>query len=139
MKLLIALLMASGTVMAADDAPFFRCRDISDDSKRLACYDAVQRPTPAQIKQVQEKSFGLAARQDARLDAIESHIPGSFDGWEADQKITLANGQVWKVVDDSSGVVMGNNLKAKIARGAMGAMYLEIDGSRKAPKVKRVK
>lgn len=139
MKLLITLLLASGSAMAADDAPFFRCRDISDDSKRLACYDAVQRPTPAQVRQVQEKTFGLAARQGEQLEAVESHIPGSFDGWEANQRITLANGQVWQVVDDSNGVVMGRDLKAKVARGAIGAMYLEIDGSRKAPRVKRVK
>ncbi|HEY0488993.1 MAG TPA: hypothetical protein VGD30_05710 [Telluria sp.] len=138
MKLFVAFLLASGSVMAADDAPFFRCRDISDDSKRLACYDAVQRPTPAQVRQVQEKTFGLAAKGE-QLEAIESHIPGSFDGWEANQKITLANGQVWQVTDDSTGVVIGNNLKAKVARGALGAMYLEIDRSRKAPRVKRVK
>ena len=138
MKLFIALLLASGSVAATDDAPFFRCRDISDDSKRLACYDAVQRPTPAQVRQVQEKTFGLAAKGE-QLEAVESHIPGSFDGWEADQRITFANGQVWQVVDDSNGVVMGNNLKAKVARGAMGAMYLEIAGSRKVARVKRVK
>ena len=138
MKLFIALILASGSVMAADDAPFFRCRDISDDSKRLACYDAVQRPTPAQVRQVQEKTFGLAAKAD-QIEAIESHIPGNFDGWESNQKITLANGQVWQVVDDSNGVVMGKNLKAKVARGAIGALYLEIEGSRKSPRVKRVK
>lgn len=139
MKLLIALLLASGTVMAADDAPFMRCRGIGDDSRRLACYDAVERPSPAQVKQAQEQTFGLAAKVGERLEAIESHIPGNFDGWEAGQKIILANGQVWQVADDSSGFVTGNNLKAKVARGAIGAMYLEIEGSRKVPRVKRVK
>lgn len=137
MKLLIALLLASGPALA-DEAAFFRCRDISDDSKRLACYDAVQRPTPAQVRQVKEKTFGLVSKAD-QVEAVESHIPGSFDGWESNQKITLANGQVWQVADDSNGVVMGKDLKAKVARGAMGALYLEIDGSRKAPRVKRVK
>ena len=44
-----------------------------------------------------------------------------------------------QVVDDSNGVVMGNELKATVARGAMGAMYMEIEGSRKSPRVKRVK
>jgi hypothetical protein len=136
MKLLIALLLASGPAMA-DEAAFFRCRDISADSQRLACYDAVKKPTAAEKRVVAEKSFGLTVRPD--IDVIQSVIPGKFDGWEADQRIKLANGQVWQVVDDSNGFIEGKDLKATVARGAMGAMYMEIEGSRKLPRVKRIK
>lgn len=137
MKLLIALLLASGPALA-DEAAFFRCRDIGDDSKRLACYDAVKKPTAEQKREVQVQAFGLAAKRP-EIETIESHIAGNFDGWEGDQRIKLANGQVWQVVDDSNGIVMGKDLKATVARGAMGAMYMEIEGSRKSPRVKRVK
>ena len=137
MKLLIALLLASGPALA-DEAAFFRCRDIVEDSKRLACYDAVKQPTAAQKRELQEQAFGVAPKRP-ELDAIQSVIPGTFEGWESDQRIKLANGQVWQVVDDSNGIVMGKDLKATVARGAMGAMYMEIEGSRKSPRVKRVK
>ncbi|MCC6070058.1 hypothetical protein ACFSQU_03890 [Massilia sp. GCM10020059] len=137
MKLLIALLLVSGPVLA-DEAAFFRCRDISDDSKRLACYDAVKKPTAAQKRELQEQAFGLAPKRP-EIETIQSHIPGGFEGWQAEQRIRLANGQVWQVVDDSEGVVIGKDLKATVARGAMGAMYMEIDGARKSPRVKRVK
>ncbi|NML62857.1 hypothetical protein HHL21_17590 [Massilia sp. RP-1-19] len=137
MKLLIALLLASGPALA-DDAAFFRCRDISDDSKRLACYDAVRQPTAVQKREVQEQAFGLTPKRP-ELATIQSVIPGSFEGWEGDQRIRLANGQVWQVVDDSNGAVTGKDLTATVARGAMGAMYMEIEGSRKSPRVKRVK
>lgn len=137
MKLLIALLLASGPALA-DEAAFFRCRDISDDSKRLVCYDAVKQPTAAQKREVQEKAFGLIPKRPD-IEAIQSVIPGTFEGWDADQRIRLANGQVWQVADDSSGVVLGKDLKATVSRGAMGAMFLEIEGSRKTPQVKRVK
>ena len=137
MKLLISLLLVSGPALA-DEAAFFRCRDIGDDSKRLACYDAVKKPTAEQKREVQEKAFGLVPKRP-EIETIQSVIPGTFEGWEGDQNIRLANGQVWQVVDDSNGVVMGKDLKATVARGAMGAMYMEIEGSRKSPRVKRVK
>ncbi len=136
MKLLIALLLASGPALA-DEAAFFRCRDISADSQRLACYDAVKKPTAEQKRLFAEKTFGMAEKPE--IDTIQSVIVGTFDGWESDQRIRLANGQVWQVVDDSNGFVVGKDLKATVARGAMGAMYMEIEGSRKSPRVKRIK
>ena len=137
MKLLIALLLASGPALA-DEAAFFRCRDIGDAGNRLACYDAVKQPTAAEKREVHVKAFGLVPKRP-EIETIDSRIVGRFEGWEADQRIALANGQVWQVIDDSNGVVMGNELKATVARGAMGAMYMEIEGSRKSPRVKRVK
>jgi hypothetical protein len=140
MKSLLALLLVSGPVLA-DDASFLRCRDVSDPAKRLECYDSVKvtpRAAVVETRQSQEKSFGLAIRPEDRIEAIESHIPGSFDGWEAGDRIKLANGQVWQVIDDSTGVVYGKDLKVKVARGAIGAMYMEIAGSRKMPKVRRI-
>ena len=144
MKLLFALLLVSGTALA-DDGSIARCRDIGDAAKRLSCYDAIV-VTPgtapgvapvAQTRQAAEKSFGLVQKKN-EIEAIQSHIPGSFDGWEANQRIKLANGQVWQVVDDSNGVVYGKDLKVTVSRGAVGAIYLQIEGTPKSPKVRRV-
>lgn len=140
MKKLLLLLLVSGPALA-NDAAIQKCRTLADAAPRLACYDAITLGTtaPAQpTRQEMEKSFGLAEKK-AALDAIESSIPGSFDGWGPNQQITLANGQVWRVIDDSTGVVYGSNLKVRIERSAFGTTFMVIDGTRKSPKVKRVK
>lgn len=146
MKSLLALLLVSGSALA-DDISFLRCREIADGAKRLACYDAVvvapgvagtPAPSGQNRRETQEKSFGLVVKNENRIESIQSHIPGPFEGWTGNEKIKLANGQVWQVIDDSTGVVYGKDLKAAVARGAMGAMYMEIEGTRKSPKVRRV-
>lgn len=74
----------------------------------------------------------------AKLESIDSHIPGKFDGWGPDQLIKLANGQVWRVVDGSEGIMREKtDVQVKVVRGALGAMYMEIDGINKSPKVMR--
>ena len=74
-----------------------------------------------------------------RLETLETTIDGDFDGWVAGQRIRLANGQVWKVVDGSEDVVDLHNPKVTIKRGLFGAIFLDIDGAHRNPKVTRVK
>ncbi len=91
-------------------------------------------PPPAQAQ------FGLedrAANKNA-LDAIESTIPGEFEGWTGRSTFKLANGQVWQVSDDSARTHYITNPKVRIRRGALGAFYLEIQGTNYSPRVKRV-
>ena len=75
----------------------------------------------------------------AKLDAIESSIEGRFEGWNANEKIALANGQTWQVVDGSRATLFMQNPKVKVRRGMLGAYYLDIDGTNKSPRVRRVK
>lgn len=123
----------------AADATLQTCRAVNDAGQRLACYDALAAlPAPAPARQAAEQSFGLAPKKEA-LAAIESAIPGKFDGWVPNQQITLANGQVWRVIDDSTGVVYGTNLKVTLERGLMGNTFLVIEGTKRAPGVRRLK
>jgi hypothetical protein len=155
MKTLFVLLFASASALA-DDGAMRLCRDISSPAARLSCYDALPLATPAgkpaerpigaapigqaTAKQALEQSFGMEYEKKTMLDTIESTIPGSFDGWGPRQTITLANGQVWMVDDDSDGVLRSSdNTKVVISRGALGAIYMEIAGSNKAPRVRRLK
>ena len=69
---------------------------------------------------------------------MESRIPGPFEGWMPGERIKLANGQVWQIADDSAGVVYGKDLRIKIRRGALGAFYLEVEGTNRSPRVRRV-
>ncbi|MHA4870420.1 hypothetical protein ACXZ1M_22265 [Duganella sp. PWIR1] len=163
MKVMFALMLVS-TAALADNAALQKCRQLEDGPVRLACYNAiplapvsvasapaaaaapaapaaagytmVAAPTKAEM----ESMFGREpeAIKSARLNAIETSIAGPFDGWVRGQRIRLANGQVWKVVDDTEDVVELNNPKVTVKRGLLGAIFLDIEGAHRNPKVQRV-
>jgi len=162
MKVLFALMLVS-TAALADDAALVKCRQLEDGPVRLACYNAiplqpaaaapvaaataaapaaaaayttVAAPTKAEM----EAMFGREPEmlKSARVNAIETSIAGPFDGWVRGQRIRLANGQVWKVVDDTEDVVELNNPKVTVKRGLLGAIFLDIEGAHRNPKVQRV-
>jgi hypothetical protein len=162
MRALVLLLLVSGTALA-DDAGLLRCRSVKDPMARLSCYDALVVPAsgakaapmapsqatpgaqpassaPAQTPAQQTpQQFGLEYKSlPANLDSIESTIPGRFEGWGPNANIRLANGQVWQVSDDSSGVHWIENPKVRIRRGALSAFYMEIEGTKRSPKVRRL-
>ena len=152
MRILVLLLLASNVALA-DDAGILRCRAIKDSAARLACYDALAVPaaraTPAPAQPSSgatapaappAEQFGLERRQaQNELAAIDSTIPGRFEGWRANDAIRLANGQVWQVADGSSGPHWIENPKVRVRRGALGAFYLEIEGTNRSPRVTRVR
>lgn len=152
---LLLLLVASPAL--ADDAAILRCRSITDNSARLACYDALvvtTRATPAVVASTPpapaaitptkppaaSSTFGLEAQiaNKEAVDTIDSQIDGSFEGWRAKSNIRLANGQVWQISDDSARAHYIDNPKVRIRRGALGAFYLEIQGTNHSPRVKRI-
>lgn len=160
MKALVLLLAVSGSALAAD-ADLLRCRAIADVASRVACYDAIpvataplaagaaapatpataQAATPAPAA-APAANFGLSATQMRKADEptfIESTLLGRIDGWSASTQFRLANGQIWRVADDSVGSVTEiENPKVKISRNGIGTMFLEIEGSTQAPRVRRV-
>jgi hypothetical protein len=152
-RLMLAVLVS--TTFAAEAAPddaLAACRAIKDSTARLACYDALPialapRATPGSppvaappAATVPEAArFGLPARSAAEpIQAIESHIPGHFSGWEAGSRIRLANGQVWQVTDGTSRFADVDNAKVTVRRGALGSFFLDIDGVNPAPRVRRI-
>jgi hypothetical protein len=164
MRALALLLLAATTPALADDAGLLRCRAIKDSTARLACYDAIAVPSaapsaaplaPGQPKAAATpgaapkaaaapatpaQQFGMEAKTPvAQLDAIESTIPGMFEGWGPNTIIPLANGQAWQISDGSTGYVHAENAKVKIRRAFMGSFVLEIEGSNRIAKVRRVK
>jgi len=166
MRLFALFLLAATTSALADDAGILRCRAIKDSAARLACYDAIAVPSaapaapsaaaqpkagtpsaaPAAAPKAAEapptpaQQFGMEAKTPAtQLDAIESTIPGMFEGWGPKTVITLANGQSWQISDDSSGYIHKENPKVKIRRAFMGSFVIEFEGSNRIAKVRRVK
>lgn len=162
MRVLLLLLFATNAALG-DDGGLVRCRAIKESAARLACYDGlvvpaaagkatpaapVQMPPPSQAAprapsqaapaQMPEQQFGMEHKSAAAmLDAIESTIPGRFEGWGPNSLIRLANGQVWQIADNSSGAHWIENPKVRLRRGMFSAIYLEIEGTNHSPRVRR--
>jgi hypothetical protein len=161
-KALFASLLLSSAALAADDAALLRCRAIADVAARLACYDALplagseaKSGAKGEGKSEAKSGQGGAAQRDAapspemfgleeqiapslKIETIESSIPGHFEGWLPNEKIPLANGQVWQVADGSSRFYSVDNPKVTIRRGALGAFYLNLSGDNRTVRVRRI-
>ncbi|MDN4053853.1 hypothetical protein QPK32_12265 [Massilia sp. YIM B02763] len=153
LPLLLTLLCASGAVLA-DDAALLACRKLDDTAARLACYDAI----PANSAKVgapraaataaaaaapadPAQSFGLEnVRRPEAPKLIESALVGRIDGWGPNTQFKLANGQVWRVSDGSSGMLDPvTDPKVRITRNMFGTMFIEFPGTNQTAKVKRVR
>lgn len=158
----LALLLAS-TAALANDTALRQCRAITNAVARLACYDALSLPplpppaptaapvvvpaaapvaapvaAPAAAPDATlEAQFGLPAPSE-RVPQLVTRFEGDFEGWRPNDRIRLANGQVWQVVDGTSAVYALKNPKVTIKRGALGRFVLDIDGAAKMPGVRRV-
>jgi hypothetical protein len=154
----IAFLVVSAR---ANDLPLQRCRAIADSAARLVCYDAVPianavanavansvanagattvstttlRAAPVAAT---EAGFGLEQKRDDQLKMIVSRIVGPVEGWGPRTKFRLENGQVWQVSDDSNAVYNLKSPTVKIERAILGGFEMEIEGAKRAPRVKRV-
>lgn len=157
---LLAAALTAQTAGAATEADLVRCRAIAGDAARLACYDALAgtaaaAPAPAPAATPGPAAASAAVRIPATIpaaaefgfesrlvhsapDSVESRVVGPFDGWEPGTKIRLENGQVWQVSDGSRGVVALRDPKVRVTRAAMGTFFLEFEGKRQAPRVRRV-
>jgi hypothetical protein len=157
LPLLLTLSAVAAPALAQPAGSLKACRAITESAARLACYDALPLPTdapaaprsaaPAQAAAVAGKqapanpasSFGLEAKAaQSAPDAIDSHIEGRFEGWEAKSRIRLANGQVWQVTDGSQGVLNLDSPKVRVRKGMFGAFYMDIEGTNRSPRVRRV-
>jgi len=129
----------------ATDDSLRRCRLLSDANARLACYDAIALPAPGSARapapaKETPAQFGLVGTQrQVSLDAVESRIPGNFEGWNARSRIALENGQVWQIDDDSRAILELRNPKARVRRGLLGSFFAEIEGVLQTPRVRRVR
>lgn len=157
----LALIGAGGAALAADDEAILRCRRVAEAAARLACYDGIAlgagpstvKPAtaaasaaaatpvapaaPAPHATAAERDFGSPAKPE-ELEYIDSALAEEPDGWRANTRFRLANGQVWQIADDSSGFLRAGTRKVRVRRGAMGAFYIEFEGTNRSPRVTRV-
>ena len=98
--------------------------------------------TTAATATAQDATFGLSASQMRKADqqdGVESTLVGSFSGWSQSTTFRLANGQSWRVVDDSSASLYSREApKVAIKRNFFGTYFLEVEGVNQAPRVRRL-
>ena len=150
MKKVLFLLALLPAAALADDAAVRNCRALPDAATRLACYDAMPlKPATALAPAAAAAAapagipgFGgerMKKTVDALPKTMESTVVGAFDGWGPNTRIKLANGQVWRVVDDSSAVLpRSSNARVRIERNLFGTLFLHVEGSNNTAKVRRV-
>ncbi len=149
--LLLALAALAPFTTAAQTEEALRCRGLADDRERLACFDrwaaglaaaptkpAATPATPAAAAPA-PADFGLPSKPAApNADRVESHIDGLFEGWKKGQVIRLANGQSWRVHDDSSAYLNLQSPRVTVRRSVFGGYLMEFEGSNKVVRVRRV-
>jgi hypothetical protein len=146
MKNALILLLFASSAALADDAAVLKCRTLPDAASRLSCYDAMPlagAPVPATAPAVApEQNFGLRPavqrKTEAQPEVVRSTVVGEIGGWSPGTRITLANGQVWRVVDGDAVLPMMRNPQAEVSRGLMGAYFLQVAGHTSAARVTRV-
>jgi len=138
---------------AFSDADVQRCRAELAAAARLACYDALPLSgvtaapvTPAAAAAGMVAGSGTAGARFGleyeglknEPDAVESTVAGRFEGWEQNSRIMLANGQVWRVIDDSRAVMWIENPTVRVERASLGSFLLHIVGKNDVARVRRV-
>jgi len=92
------------------------------------------------IERAQEKSRVKDASSSKKVvSTITSQIKGEFRGWKNKTLFELANGQIWRQIDDTEFAVHVIDPVVEISKGFMGTYYLSIEGYGSRCKVKRVK
>jgi hypothetical protein len=157
--LVVALVvpLAAGAAFAQSDLQ--KCRALTDTAARLACYDAIPLPSPWAPAPAGAPAAGApgaagavatpldAASQFGRrdpppgaaLEQLDSSIRGRFEGWKPGEILTLANGQGWQVIDGSSVDLLLQDPKVVIRRAAFGSFLLEVVGTNRVVRVRRVR
>jgi hypothetical protein len=69
---------------------------------------------------------------------VQSAVGAGFEGWGPNRRIRLDNGQVWQVIDGTSVVLPPGARKVTVKRGALGSFYLDFEGLKTSPRVRRV-
>ncbi len=86
-----------------------------------------------------EAQRGLRAATAPR-EPVTSTITGPFEGFARGREYTLADGQVWRQIDDTTiSGARGHDVAVRIRPGLMGVWWLQVDGHNRQAKVERIR
>lgn len=134
-----ALVAAAETV----DDGLRRCAKEHDQTKRLACFDALAGSLP----QIQADRIGLTADikrqrdpvavEQVKHETLSGKIVGLRQAPRGEYIFTLDNQQVWMQAEVKPNIVFAVGEAVRIEHGAMSSLWLAADKGRKV-RVKRV-
>ena len=120
-------------VSAAEASDLSGCKEISEPSARLACYDSlaggvVEESHDTRIQR-QTRQFGLSEQQKAPEERKEVERISAKILSAGGRRVTLDNGMVWKVTDgeDLLGWVREGQM-ATIRKGLFSGYRMTVDG-----------
>lgn len=101
----------------------------------------------ARIAQAREEGRREARSEDRGIrpvaesrEPIASTIPGAFAGFARGREYVLANGQVWKQIDNASiPGARGQDIGVHVRPGLLGVWWLQVDGYNTQAKAERVR
>lgn len=151
--LFIGLVINASMTCYAASTPY-DCGAISNDDKRLSCYDGFFKNKPydtnttiaapvAQAKPQPPKaddSFGkelIQSERDASPESIRSRAIGDFKNWRENMTIRLENGQSWKISARANVFYKTSNPNVEITKGMLGTYYMTVEGINNRFKVRR--
>lgn len=150
-----ALALVGSAAWASSDLQ--ACARIEDRDRRLACYDALAARSAAQPAKSQapvaaapaaavaaqvpapDSSFGLPRSSATKAQEIRTSFNGLLEGWDSKTVFVLANGQHWRVADGSSAYLNLQSPQILIREAALGGYMMEVSGSNKVVRVRRVR
>jgi hypothetical protein len=157
--LLSSVVFAATTLASTVDDALNNCRAISDNNKRLQCYDTIHRHTPAPPKastppqqasnsamvevaasaKRPEELFGFEDIEIAKQmpESIEVEVVEALQ-IHGKRVFRFANGQVWRQIDSKRFVYNPDNGQAYIQRGALGSFFFSQRETNARIRVKRV-
>ena len=161
MALLAATSLGGGAVAQtapqSDHAPLFRdlmgCRNLTDNTARLACFDRaagafataesegqITVVDRAQAQETRQRLFGLNLgtanvfgnlRFDSSVDAVETTLSSARQDANGKWVFTLADASVWRQIDTERLTVRPvAGAEVRIRRAAVGSFMLSVNGAR---------
>lgn len=131
----------------------FDCSAIATDGERLACYDAAVRAMNTaektgeviivdrqQARAARRQAFGLdlsalsildRSEEKTEVDRVMGEVVSARQGGDGRWTVVLADGAVWKQIDDQTlGKDPRKGSKVEIRKASMGSYFMNLDGQR---------
>lgn len=128
----------------AMESDLFKCFAMTDEQKRLVCYDDISRnlaDAKPEKKELAEKravaDFGLT-HQTQSFDELELQAVKVEKNPSGDWVITMENGQVWEQTKEQDYRFRSNQPKVRIFKLLFGSYAMTEEGRTKKLRVKRI-
>lgn len=163
----LGLGLCAQAALAQTPKPILDCAAILNDGERLACYDSAVKSLSSEARATAERREAQAARlaaaaaataaahksdsfgregmkvfgktEESRLDQIDAKLTELLKDSSGRLVFVLENGQIWRQAAAYPLPAAKPGAGIRVKRGAMGAYYLNVEGSNRAVQVLRMR